>query len=108
MKIIIAAGATIVAALIAILVLTLITTLFGCFLEIACDLYYTLVDYGILKPRAENTPLREAKDNCERRNGCCEKCQYHTKTGCGLTGPPKDWPEEMLKGKRILPYRRWI
>ena len=91
MKIIMAAGATIVAALIAILVLTLITTLFGCFLEIACDLYYTLVDYGILK-----------------LDGCCEKCQYHTKTGCGLTGPPKDWPEEMLKGKRILPYRRWI
>ena len=76
--------------------------LFGLALETPEELYQLLVNYGVIKPRAGDAQMWEIRNFCKmktyRRE--CGDCPYRVKTGCGFAGPPGEWSEDVLNGKR--------
>ena len=78
-------------------------------LETAEETYHLLVSYNIIRPRVGDSKMFEIWSMCNsiklRRE--CGDCPYHTKDGCGFAGPPGEWDEEIINGKRVL-WRRTI
>ena len=71
-------------------------------LETTEEFYHLLVSYEVIRPKAGDAKVFElwafCKGNNLRRE--CGDCPYRTEAGCGFTGPPERWSEDVLYGKR--------